>query len=252
MDSFELNKMAGAFLGVVFIVMSVAILSDSIFETETPEEFGYAIEAEEAAHGEEAGAEAVEEVSIATLMADADPAAGASSFKKCAACHAIEEGGPNKVGPNLWDVVNRPVASYEGFSYSSALREFSEGGSVVWDYEHLSGFLKAPKDYVPGTAMGFAGLKKDEERANVIAYLREQAPDPAPLPEPEAAEEPAEAPEGGEEAADGADGAEAPADAEAAPSEEAASGQDDAPASEAPSADAPAAEQPASEQPAAQ
>src|SRR5690606_10334386 len=87
------------------------------------------------------------------------------------------------VGPNLWGIVNRPVASHEGFSYSAGMREFSQGGQVVWDYEHLSGFLKAPRSYVSGTAMAFAGVKKPEQEADLIAYLRTLADEPAPLPE---------------------------------------------------------------------
>ena len=94
-----------------------------------------------------------------------------------------EKGGPNKVGPNLWGIVNRPVASHEGFAYSTPMKEFSQGGSVVWDYDHLNHFLASPKGLVKGTAMGFAGVKKSDERANLIAYLRTLADTPAPLPE---------------------------------------------------------------------
>ena len=116
-------------------------------------------------------------------------------------------GGANKVGPNLWGVVNRPIASHAGFAYSAPMKEFAQGGSVVWDYDHLDKFLASPKGLVKGTAMGFAGLKKVEERAALIAYLRAHADSPAPLPDPAAAPaaEPAAAP---------ADGA-APADARA-------------------------------------
>src|SRR5690606_24320537 len=136
-------------------------------------------------------------------------------------CHSIEKGGPNKVGPDLWGVVNRPIASHEGFSYSGAMKEFSEDGSVVWDYEHLNHFLESPKGYIPGTAMGFAGLKNIEDRANIIAYLRSQADEPAPLPDP--AEAAAAGGEGGEEGAAPAEqGEQAPAEQgeEAAPADQ--------------------------------
>jgi cytochrome c len=116
------------------------------------------------------------------LLASADAAAGETVFKKCASCHTSEKGGPNKVGPNLWDVVNRPIASHEGFSYSAGMTTFSEGHKVVWDFDHLNFFLEAPKKHVPGTAMGFAGLKKEDERANLIAYLRSLSDSPAALP----------------------------------------------------------------------
>ena len=120
---------------------------------------------------------------IGPLLAAADPKAGEAVFKKCTACHTGEKGGANKVGPNLWGIVNRPVASHEGFSYSAGMKAFADGGKVVWDYDHLSGFLTAPKAYVKGTAMGFGGLKKIEERATLIAYLRTLADTPAPLPQ---------------------------------------------------------------------
>ena len=100
------------------------------------------------------------------LLAAANPEAGAAVFKKCAACHTDESGGANKVGPNLWGIVNRPIASHAGFAYSAPMKEFSQGGSVVWDYDHLDHFLTSPKGLVKGTAMGFAGVKKVEERAD--------------------------------------------------------------------------------------
>ena len=117
------------------------------------------------------------------LLATANPDAGEVVLKKCVACHTAEKGGPNKVGPNLWGIVNRPVASHEGFAYSAAMKDFSEGGKVVWDYDHLNHFLTSPKGLVKGTAMGFAGVKKPDERANLIAYLRTLSDSPAPLPE---------------------------------------------------------------------
>lgn len=212
MDSFEINKLIGGLLGAVFIMFSVSIVSDALFASPAPEKPGFEIVAAEPDdHG--GGAEAPKEVPIATLLATADAGAGETVFKKCAACHTVDNGGANKVGPNLWNIVNRPVASHEGFSYSGAMKEFSEGGSVVWDYEHLNGFLLSPKGYVKGTAMAFAGLKKDDERANVIAYLRTLSDSPAPLPEPPAAEaEAAEAPAAGEQPT--APASEAPAAAE--------------------------------------
>lgn len=115
---------------------------------------------------------------IGTLLASADKNAGAKISKKCAACHSFDKGGPNKVGPNLWDVVGRTVASHEGYSYSSALSDL--GGQ--WSYERLNAFLTKPKDFAPGTKMGFAGLKDAQDRANLIAYLRSLSDDPKPLP----------------------------------------------------------------------
>lgn len=252
MDSFEVNKLIGGFLGTVFVVMTVGIVSDSMFAAPVPEKSGFHIEAAEPA---EAGAEAAPaEEPIATRLASADAEAGAGVFKKCAACHTIEKGGANKVGPNLWGVVTRPVASHEGFAYSAAMKEFSQGGSVVWDYEHLDQFITAPKALVSGTSMGFAGIKKPDERADLIAYLRMQADAPAPLPEAEApAAEGAAAPAGEAPAAEpatetpAAPATPAPAaETPAAPAEAPAQ----APATETPAAPAPATEAPATQAPA--
>jgi cytochrome c len=240
MDSFEFNKLIGALLGAVFVVFSISIVSNAIFASPAPEQFGFAIEAPEEETAESGPAAPAEEP-IAVLLASANPEAGAAVFKKCTACHTGESGGANKVGPNLWNVVNRPLASHEGFAYSAAMKEFAQGGSVVWDYEHLSNFLASPKGYIKGTAMGFAGVKKPDERANLIAYLRTLSDSPAPLPEaaaPAAAAEPAAAPEGGAAPAETA-----PADApvEAAPAPEATP----APAESAPAEPAPAPAEPA-------
>jgi len=223
------NMAVGAFLGTVFVLMSVSIASEGIFHSEAPEQEGFAIVAEEAGPAE--AAPEVAATPIAVLLASADAGAGEAVFKKCASCHSIEKGGPNKVGPDLWGVVERPIASHEGFSYSAAMTEFSKGGSETWTFEHLNAFLLAPKQHIPGTAMGFAGIKKDDERANLIMYLHTQADNPVPLPTPDAA--PAD------DAAAPADAA--PADAAAAPADAPAEATPAAPADAAPADAAPAA-----------
>lgn len=185
MDSFEVNKIIGALLGVVFVIFSVSLISDVLFASPEPEKPGYAIEAMEGAAG---GGEAKKEEGvedIKPMLASADVDKGKAIFKRCHACHTDDQSGANKVGPNLWGVVDRPIASHEGFSYSAAMKDFSQGGEEHWTYDHLNHFLDNPKKLVPGTAMGFAGLPKAEDRANVIAYLRTQADEPYPLPSPE-------------------------------------------------------------------
>jgi len=120
--------------------------------------------------GEAKPAAKVEVVDITTMIKNADIDAGAKIFKKCATCHTVIKNGANKVGPNLYGVVGKKKASISGFTYSSALK--AKGGS--WTIEDLNQWLTKPKDFVPGTKMGFAGLKKDKDRANVIAYLKQQ------------------------------------------------------------------------------
>ncbi|TIN32262.1 MAG: cytochrome c family protein, partial [Mesorhizobium sp.] len=157
MDSNEVNKLLAGFLGTCFVVFSVGIVSDGLFASPAPEKPGFAI---------------AEAKPIADLLATANAETGAAIFKKCQACHSGEKGGPNKVGPDLWDIIDRPVAEHEGFAYSAGMKDFSKGGAEKWTYDNLNHFINAPKKFVKGTAMGFAGLPKDEDRANVIAYLR--------------------------------------------------------------------------------
>lgn len=212
MDSFEMNKVIGGLLGTVFVVFSVALVSDALFASPAPEKPGFVIEAAEPTAGA-AGAEAAGPKPIAELMPAASAEKGAAIFKKCEACHSGEKGGPNKVGPDLWDIVDRPVAEHEGFSYSAGMKAFSNGGAEKWTYDHLYHFLLSPKAFVKGTAMGFAGLKKDEDRADLLAFLRTLSDNPKPLPE--AAAPAADASEPAEGAAKPAEGA-APADAKPA------------------------------------
>jgi cytochrome c len=186
MDSFEINKVIGGLLGTVFVVFSVSIASDALFSSHAPEKPGFVIEAAEETSG--GGAAPAEEAKpIAELLASADATKGAAVFKKCQACHSGEKGGPNKVGPDLWDIVDRPVAHHEGFAYSAGMKDFAKGGEEKWTFDNLNHFLTSPKGFVKGTAMGFAGLKKDDERADLIAYLHTLSDNPVPLPQPGAA-----------------------------------------------------------------
>lgn len=180
-DALLFNKIAAAVLAAALLAMVTGALSRILYTDHTPEEPAYVI-----ATGESASAAATDEpkkpagpAPIADMLASADVEKGAKLFKKCGACHDGSKGGPNKVGPNLWNVVNRPKGSHESFGgYSSAMKSF--GGE--WSYEELNHFLFKPKAYIDGTAMTFAGFKKDKDRANIIAYLRTLSDNPAPLP----------------------------------------------------------------------
>jgi cytochrome c len=126
-----------------------------------------------------APATAAVETDLGTLLAAATPGQGEKVFGKCKACHSIEKGGKNGVGPNLWNVVGGPKAHIEGFAYSGALAGMH---SDVWSYDNLNKFLASPKEYVPGTKMSFAGLKDPADRAAVITYLKANTENPPPLP----------------------------------------------------------------------
>ena len=104
------------------------------------------------------------------VLAEGDAEAGEKVFNKCKACHAVGEDAKNKSGPILNGIIGATAGAVEGFKYSKALMAKAEEG-LVWDEESLAAFLEKPRKYLPKTKMAFAGLKKEEDRANVIAYL---------------------------------------------------------------------------------
>lgn len=179
MDSFELNKIAGAVLGAGLLLMLINEVGNALVHPTAPEKNVIGIVAEGAG---DAGAVADKpkepEVPIATLLASADVAKGAKVFGKCRSCHTFEKGGKAKAGPPLYGIVGRDIASLEGFKYSDSL----SGKDGNWGFEELNAFLTSPKGFAAKTSMGFAGLKKAKDRAAIIAWLREQADNPVPLP----------------------------------------------------------------------
>jgi cytochrome c len=182
MASFEFNKIAGAVLGTALMVFGLKSLAGVVYQTESPAKQGFVIEvAENNAGGGNTGAADQPTVSLGTLLAAADAEKGKSVAKACGTCHDFTKGGPNKVGPNLYGVVGRKHASHEGYDYSDAMKAKS---GDVWTYEALFAFLKAPKEVIPGTKMGFAGIKKDTDRANLLAYLRTLSDAPVDFPAP--------------------------------------------------------------------
>ena len=185
MDSFELNKIIGAILGTLLFVMGVGFLAESIYHP-TASGPGYALpEPEGGGEGENGGTE-TPVVSIGTLLASADATQGAEQAKKCGACHDLTEAGANKTGPGIYDVVERVIGSHPGFAYSPVMQEHQAKGDT-WTYENLNQFLISPKGFAPGTKMTFAGVKNDQERANIIAFLSTLSGTPKPFPPPDAA-----------------------------------------------------------------
>ena len=180
MDSFEINKIVAAILMVALLVIGIGKLTNVIFHVEKPETPGYAIEVEQAvAISAEAGSKTTEEkIDIATLIAMGDLATGEKVFKKCAACHSINKGGKNNIGPALYNVVGRKIGAVSDYKYSKALSEYGK----EWTFEELNGYLIKPAKWIKGTKMAFAGLRKEVDRASVILYLNQNSDNPLPLP----------------------------------------------------------------------
>jgi cytochrome c len=178
MDSFELNKILGAILGTCLVLLVTSFSAGAIFSPVMPEKPGYEIAVKEAPEGGAKEEPAAPSEPIEKLLQTASVEKGATAAKKCAACHTFEKGGPNRVGPNLFGIVDRDRATQAGFNYSAAMK--GKGGK--WTYDDLNKFISSPKGFVPGTAMGFAGIQKDSERADVIDYLHTLADSPVPLP----------------------------------------------------------------------
>ena len=181
MDSFEINKILGALLFTCLCLLSLNIAAEAVFHPAKPAKPGFEVAVQEKAAA--GAAAAVPDEPIEKLLASADISKGEASAKKCAACHTFGKGEPNRVGPNLYGVVGRERGSHAGFNYSAGMK----GKPGKWTIEELNAFLQNPKGFVPGTSMGFAGLPRGTERADVIAYLNSKSDSPAPLPKAAAA-----------------------------------------------------------------
>jgi len=181
LDSFEWNKIAGAVLASVLVVIVINNLGHSLFHEEPLEKSVYVIEGveEEGGATQTAAKEEEKATPLPVLLAEASADKGARVFKKCAACHSADPADGNKTGPNLYGVVGAAVAHRDDFAYSDAFKNF--GGS--WTFEALDAYLENPGAYIPGNKMSFAGLRKPEDRASVIVYLNQHSDNPLPLPE---------------------------------------------------------------------
>ncbi|MGL4973832.1 MAG: c-type cytochrome [Bosea sp. (in: a-proteobacteria)] len=173
----ELNKIAGAGLGTLMVVMGIHIGAGILFSTKKPAVPGYDLPGGELVAS--AGPAAAADEPLVARLAKAEVAKGEKAVNACKACHAFEKGGANKIGPGLWGVFEKAKASVAGFGYSAASKAKA---SETWTADNLDAFLKNPKAYLPGTSMAFAGVGNAASRADIVAYLNSLADAPKPLP----------------------------------------------------------------------
>ena len=181
MDSFEINKIIASILLVALLIIGISKISNIIFKVDKLDSSAYKVELPDDGAkqiSKEKTMKAEDEVDISALMALGDIAHGEKVFKKCSACHSIEAGGGNKIGPALYNVVGRKIAAVEDYKYSKALVEYEKN----WSFEELNGFLVKPQKWIKGTKMAYAGLRKEKDRASVILYLNKYSDNPLPLP----------------------------------------------------------------------
>jgi cytochrome c len=193
MNSFELNKILGAILGTCLITLALNIGAGAIFAPEKPVKPGYLIAVKTEGGGAKK-AEAAKETPLPVRLAKASVEKGQAIAKQCQACHTFEKGGPNRVGPNLYGIVASERGEGRGFGFSAAMK--AKGGK--WTFEELDKFIADPRGYIPGTAMTYAGIKNEQQRADVIDYLHTLSDNPVPLPKAQAENAPPAAPAGGE------------------------------------------------------
>jgi cytochrome c len=239
MDSFELNKIIGAVLGTLLFVMGVGFIAEAIYSPIEGRGPGYSLPEPEGEPGAEPAEAEAPAVPLGVLLASANVEQGQKGIAKCQSCHNFGEGEANKQGPGLYGVVGRPIAGHEGFSYSDSLAAHGAAGET-WTYENLDAFLTAPSAFAKDTKMKFGGIKKPEDRANILAYLATLSASPLPFPPPEAAPAAAEVPAGATPATE-APAVETGGDAVATPT----TTQTETPVEGTPTTSAPASETPA-------
>lgn len=168
MSDLTFNKIAGGVLAAGLVIFGLRELTTIAFHSEPPEKPGYAVAIQEAT--EEGPAAEVAPDWGTVLLDPANAVAGQAVSAKCASCHSFTPGGANGTGPNLYGTLGKPPAFHAGFAYSAAFTGYAAG--KTWTFDEMDAFLKAPQKHVPGTKMTFIGLKKQEERVAMIAYLQ--------------------------------------------------------------------------------
>lgn len=177
--SLEMNKIAAAVLTGGIVAMLSGFVAGKLYHPEQLEEPAFRVALPEGGAAPQPEEPTLEP--ILGLLATADIAAGERAARACVACHTFEKGGANKVGPNLWNIVNEEFAHIDGFNYSDTLEQMKAEGKR-WTYSDLNAFLENPRAYAPGTRMTYAGMRQTQRRADLIAYMRTFADEEAPLP----------------------------------------------------------------------
>ena len=178
MHAADFNKTALAALGSILFAMLLVAFSNLVFAPQRPAAPGYALPTSAAPSEAPAAAAAPPEEPLPALLAKADAKKGAQDAKICTTCHTFEKGGAAKIGPPLWGVVGRPIASLPGFAYSDSVKAL--GGD--WTYEKLNDWIKDPRAIASGTKMAFPGEKEAQHRADILAYLQTVSDSPVPFP----------------------------------------------------------------------
>ena len=182
MSGFEINKILASIIVAIIIFVIIGLVGNFVvkIDYDKAQETAYKIDIPEASADSSAQTSTNDEMveAISLLLAGASLEQGEKIFKKCGACHNNKKDSKSKIGPNLWNLINRQKASVSGFTYSKALSDY--GGK--WTFEELNEFLYKPKEYIQGTKMNFVGLNNIEDRANLILWLRQNSDNPVPLP----------------------------------------------------------------------
>ena len=178
LDSFEFNKIAAAVIAGLLLYVTVDIVAESLFHVEELEKSAYVVEGLEATEATTVEVVVDEGPSLSELMVTASADRGARVFRRCQACHTDASGAAHKVGPNLWGIMGAGRGAIADFGYSAALQ--SVGGD--WSFENMDAYLASPAKAIPGNKMSFAGLRKENERADVMAYMNSKSDTPIPLP----------------------------------------------------------------------
>ena len=179
MSLFKINKIIAVLILTIVVLYAINKIGNYLINPTIPEEQAYKIDIPQdtdMVSVNEDVKDSIEPISLLLLSASLE--SGEKIASKCSSCHSFDKEGKHKIGPNLYDIINSPIGKKDGYAYSSVMSGF--GGN--WTYENIAAFLYKPKDYMDGTKMNFAGLKKVEDRANLILWLRENSDNPVPLP----------------------------------------------------------------------